>query len=287
MTYSAYRFSDRAASDAATGIDSAAALVQFERAGNELLGYVVGLGAVVGVLALIIIGGRMIHANFTGDPWIAARGMAELPWVILGIILLIAAGSLAAVLLQGSRHDTEEDLGNLVERVVQEQAAREQESSCEGGLRDPDTSTYVCPDSDRWTELSHTLPLTGADDVRCTYDGAADCYEYCFVTGFADVHNNFEHSPCTPRGDDRDLMGRSDWVWATYHCANLPSSLLNETAKSCKDAIDDFDEVPRKYQLAAGRGEGAVKRYYICTQYPAWVEANREVGDFPQDYCPD
>ena len=40
------------------------ALDEFKERGNDVLGYVAGLGVLLGVLALIIIGGRMIHANF-------------------------------------------------------------------------------------------------------------------------------------------------------------------------------------------------------------------------------
>ncbi|HLU95392.1 MAG TPA: hypothetical protein VKZ89_00975 [Thermobifida alba] len=70
--------------------------------GNTVLGWVMGLGTVIAVLALLIIAGKMVQANFTGDPWIAARGMGELPWVLLGIILLVVAAPIVSVLLGGS-----------------------------------------------------------------------------------------------------------------------------------------------------------------------------------------
>ncbi|CAL9507511.1 hypothetical protein SUDANB121_03582 [Nocardiopsis dassonvillei] len=104
------------------------AMQSFERSGNEVLGYLVGLGALIGVLALVIIAGRMIHANFTGDPWIAARGMAELPWVVLGIVLLVAGAAVAAALLQGSRHQTQRDLGEVFACMVDAQSAREHDA---------------------------------------------------------------------------------------------------------------------------------------------------------------
>ncbi|GAA1781362.1 hypothetical protein [Streptomonospora arabica] len=68
--------------------------------GNTILGWVMGLGAAIAVIALLIIAGKMVQANFTGDPWIAARGMGELPWVLLGVVLLIVAAPIVAVLLQ-------------------------------------------------------------------------------------------------------------------------------------------------------------------------------------------
>ncbi|MDE3723158.1 hypothetical protein PWG71_17335 [Nocardiopsis sp. N85] len=104
------------------------AMQSFERSGNEVLGYLIGLGALLGVLALIIIAGRMIHANFTGDPWIAARGMAELPWVVLGVVLLIAGAAVAAALLQGSRHETQRDLGEIFSCMIDAQSAREHDA---------------------------------------------------------------------------------------------------------------------------------------------------------------
>jgi hypothetical protein len=40
-----------------------------------------------------------VQANLTGDPWIAARGMGELPWVLLGVVLLLVAAPTVALLL--------------------------------------------------------------------------------------------------------------------------------------------------------------------------------------------
>jgi hypothetical protein len=67
--------------------------------GNTILGWVMGLGIVIAIIALLIIAGKMVQANFTGDPWIAARGMGELPWVLLGVVLLMVAAPLVALLL--------------------------------------------------------------------------------------------------------------------------------------------------------------------------------------------
>lgn len=249
----------------------------FEQSGNEVLGYVAGAGVVVAVLALTIIGGRMIHANFTGDPWIAARGMAELPWVVLGVVLLVVSGSLTAALLQGSRHETNDSLGTMIQRLEADQNAEERAAAdCAGALKDPRSGRFLCPDDDGWERLSHTVPLSGPKDARCTYDGAEDCYEYCFVEGFAnDLGPDWGRSPCTPGQDDYDLLENSDWIWRAYHCPNLPSNMLNEVARACPDAPDDTDDVPREY-MQGGRGESAVKRYYICTHFPEWAEANKD-----------
>ncbi|TDQ55006.1 hypothetical protein [Actinorugispora endophytica] len=74
----------------------------WQACGNTILGWVMGLGVVIAIIAVLIIAGKMVQANFTGDPWIAARGMGELPWVLLGIILLMVAAPLVAVLLRGA-----------------------------------------------------------------------------------------------------------------------------------------------------------------------------------------
>ncbi|GAA1005457.1 hypothetical protein [Nocardiopsis tropica] len=260
------------------------AMAQFQQSGNEVLGYVAWAGAVVGVLALIIIGGRMIHANFTGDPWIAARGMAELPWVVLGVVLLVASGTLAGTLLQGSYHETEDDLGSLIQGVAAEQDETEREAAgCEGALRDPDTRDVLCPDEDGWDRLHDTVPLTGADDERCTRDGKADCYDYCFDPGFHDG-NTYTRSPCTPGRDGMDLLNGGDWIWAEYHCPNLPSSLWDQSDSCPDNPVDHFDDVPREY-AAAGRGEPAMHKYYICTEFPEWANGNKREEQVGDDYC--
>ncbi|MEE2039491.1 hypothetical protein Q8791_19915 [Nocardiopsis sp. CT-R113] len=261
------------------------AMAQFQQSGNEVLGYVAWGGAVIGVLALIIIGGRMIHANFTGDPWIAARGMAELPWVVLGVVLLIASGSLAGMLLQGSYHETEDDLGSLIAGVAAEQNDVERESAgCEGALQDPDSREFVCPDDDGWERLSHSVPLTGPDDERCTRDGKADCYDYCFVSGFHDGNTAYTRSPCTPSGDDFALLKGDNWIWADYHCPNLPSNLWNESGSCPDNPVDHFDDVPREY-ARAGRGEPAMHKYYICTEFPEWANGNKREDQVGNGYC--
>lgn len=269
----------RAAADAP---QLALGLREFERTGNDILGYVAGVGAIVGVLALIVIGGRMIHANFTGDPWIAARGMAELPWVVLGVILLVVSGTLAGTLLQGSRHETGDSLGGLIQGLEASQEDIEREAAdCEGALRDPESREFVCPDEDGWERLSHTVALTGPDDERCTRGGEADCYEYCFVTGFHEG-NDYTRSPCTPR--DVDLLKSDDWIWADYHCANLPSTLWNESDACPDNPVDHFDDVPREY-ARAGRGEPAMHKYYICTEFPEWADGNKREDQVGDEYC--
>lgn len=127
----------------AAGMELAAdaARRDLERSGNEVLGYLIGLGALIGVLALVIIAGRMIHANFTGDPWIAARGMAELPWVVLGIVLLISGTAVAAALLQGSRNETQRELGQVFSCMIDEQNERE-------GRSDPSAEPSAEPTSE-------------------------------------------------------------------------------------------------------------------------------------------
>jgi hypothetical protein len=263
------------------------AMPSFETSGNNLLGYVAGLGVVLGVLALIIIGGRMIHANFTGDPWIAARGMADLPYVILAVVLILGSGSLTAMLFEGSTHNPEENVSTSIQRLVQEQASQERDAAgCEGALRS-ENGSMVCPDDDEWERLSHTVPLEGDKDPRCTRGDASDCYEYCFNSAWKDdLSSRYAHSPCTPDSDDIDTMKGDDWIWARYHCANLPSSMLNETAASCPDAPDDYRDVPRDYlDGGSAAGEATVKRYYVCTEFPEWLEANKDRAGVPGDYC--
>ncbi|MFF8766964.1 hypothetical protein ACF07Q_20805 [Nocardiopsis dassonvillei] len=262
------------------------ALQSFETSGNNLLGYVAGLGVVLGVLALIIIGGRMIHANFTGDPWIAARGMAELPYVVLAVVLIAGSGSLTAMLFEGSLHHPEEDVSTSIQALVEDQAANEREAAdCAGALQS-ENGTYLCPDDDGWEELSHTVPLSGDKDPRCTYDGAKDCYEYCFVTGFGDnAGNNFAHSPCTPESGQYEIMEARDWIWAEYHCPNLPSQWWDQS-EACEDnPVDDYDDVPREYQ-GAGRGEPAMQKYYACTEYRNWVMGNQREEKVGGNFCP-
>ncbi|MEY9214972.1 hypothetical protein NI17_017180 [Thermobifida halotolerans] len=74
----------------------------WQTCGNTILGWVMGLGAVIAIIALLIIAGKMVQANLTGDPWIAARGMGELPWVLLGVVLLMTAAPLVTLLLGAS-----------------------------------------------------------------------------------------------------------------------------------------------------------------------------------------
>ncbi|WAE73907.1 pilin [Streptomonospora nanhaiensis] len=267
------------------------AMAQFQQTGNEVLGYVAWAGAVVGVLALIIIGGRMIHANFTGDPWIAARGMAELPWVVLGVVLLIASGSLAGTLLQGSYHETENDLGTLFQGVAAEQDEIEREAAgCDGALRDPETRNVLCPGADGWDRLSHTVPLTGRDDERCTYDGKEDCYEYCFQDSmYAGGPTNHALSPCTPERELRDLMSESGWPWAAYHCPQLNRDMIEEI-DACKgdNLADGTDDLPEKYR-PGGRNPPPVEPWrwqYICEEFPAWAAANEGRGGIRINFCP-
>ncbi|MDA8368678.1 MAG: hypothetical protein M0026_02270 [Nocardiopsaceae bacterium] len=255
---------------------------EFKERGNDVLGYVAGLGVLLGVLALIIIGGRMIHANFTGDPWIAARGMAELPWVVLGVALLVAAGSLAGTLLQGSVHATEEELGTIIKDTVDKQNASEREhiddtrgpaclvrpSDKPGENGDP----YVCPDDDDWEELAAIIPLEGPEDRRCTEteDGKKDCYEYCYITPGSPI----QHSPCTTEN-----LRENSWVWADYHCPNLIEMVDELTG--CPDAPSEdsiSDEVkgahmPNYLQMA-----------YVCEHFPDWVTSTQEE---PETYCED
>jgi hypothetical protein len=248
---------------------------QFESSGNEVLGYVAGFGVVIAVLALTIIGGRMIHANFTGDPWIAARGMAELPWVVLGVVLLVASGSLAGVLLQGSRHETDEDLGAIFASVAAEQGEVEQEAAgCAGALKDPDSGRFVCPDDDGWDELANTLPLTGPKDARCTRDGAENCFEYCFVSAYASGHLVSAKCNAQPMDD----MEEDSWIWADYHCPNLGESWWNRI-DACPDAPTD-DEVPD--HLMADDPHLYLYRVYNCEHYRQWVTTNI---DEPDKYC--
>ncbi|ADH70904.1 MULTISPECIES: TrbC/VirB2 family protein [Nocardiopsis] len=260
------------------------ALQSFETSGNNLLGYVAGLGVILGVLALIIIGGRMIHANFTGDPWIAARGMAELPYVVLAVVLIAGSGSLTAMLFEGSLHHPEEDVSTSIRALVEEQAANEREAAdCAGALQSGNGS-YLCPDDDGWEELAHTVPIGSDTDPRCTRDGAEDCYEYCFDPSFGEFANAFRASPCTPDNDHFDLMESADWSFARYHCPNLPASWWDRS-EACEDnPVENAGGVPDHYP--ADLPEAKMQRYYACTEYPGWVRGNQREEKVGENFCP-
>lgn len=101
--------------------------------GRNVLGYLMAVGAVVAVLAIIIIAGRMIHANFTGDPWIAARGVADLPYVLIALCLMVAAPVLVAGILSGAPHNLH-DGGHPTDPIVEQQTPlweREANKFCE------------------------------------------------------------------------------------------------------------------------------------------------------------
>ncbi|WP_019609294.1 TrbC/VirB2 family protein [Nocardiopsis sp. CNS-639] len=253
------------------------ALQSFETSGNNLLGYVAGLGVVLGVLALIIIGGRMIHANFTGDPWIAARGMAELPYVVLAVVLIAGSGGLTAMLFEGSLHHPEEDVSTSIQALVEEQAANEREAAdCEAALQS-ENGTYLCPDDDGWEQLANTVPLSGDKDPRCTRDGAEDCYEYCYTNGSriwtGQEETGFWGSPCSD-SDYIEQMESASWIWSEYHCANLNEELWNRL-DACPDA-PDRDDIPDDL-LRGSREKTTIYRYYICENFPEWVAANSDV----------
>jgi hypothetical protein len=266
----------------------------FQNSGNELLGYVAGLGVVLGIIALVIVGGRMIHANFTGDPWIAARGMADLPYVVLAIVLIVASGTLAGNLLQGSYHETEDNLGSLIEGVAQEQGQAEQEAAdCEDGIAlQTEDRNYICPDDDGYEELDHATALSGPDDERCTSGGKENCWEYCFVPSFSVGGSGYKASPCTP--DDLDLLEPANWSYAPYHCPNLPASMWDR-AKACKDhPLENAGEVPSSYP--PDLPEAKMQKYYACEVYPEWVEGNQDkewsknshgVPTVPRNFCPE
>ncbi|WP_262391499.1 TrbC/VirB2 family protein [Nocardiopsis sp. CNR-923] len=248
------------------------ALPSLETSGNDLLGYVAGVGVILGVLALIIVGGRMIHANFTGDPWIAARGMADLPYVVLAVVLIIGSGSLTAMLFQGSLHNPSEDVSTSIQELVQSQAQEERESTgCGQRALRTDNGNYICPDDDGYEQLNHTVALSGPNDPRCTYDGAEDCYDFCYEPSFGEFANGFKASPCTP--DNLDLMEPANWPWEKYHCPNLPESWWERSA-ACKDhPLDDAGEIPDYYPTELPHTR--MQRYYACTQYPNWVQGNQ------------
>ncbi|MFI6575553.1 TrbC/VirB2 family protein [Nocardiopsis sp. NPDC050513] len=261
------------------------AMPSFETSGNDLLGYVAGIGVVLGVLALIIVGGRMIHANFTGDPWIAARGMADLPYIVLALVLIVASGSLTAMLFQGSYHDPEEDVSASIQELVQRQTREERESTeCGQRALRTDNGNYICPDDDGYEELNHTVPLSGPDDPRCTFDGAEDCYDYCFVRTFG-AFSNPPSGPCTP--DDEDLMEASNWSFAPYHCPNLNSAWWGDRGKACKDnPLDDPGDIPEEYLDGRFLPHENEQRYYACTQYPQWVRSNQDKREVYINFCP-
>lgn len=260
------------------------AMQSFETSGNNLLGYVAGLGVVLGVLALIIIGGRMIHANFTGDPWIAARGMAELPYVVLAVVLIVGSGSLTTMLFQGSLHQPEEDVSTSIQALVEDQAADEREAAdCPGALQS-ESGPYVCPGDDGWEQLAHTLPIESDKDPRCTRDGAEDCYAYCYDPSFGEFANGFRASPCTPDDDHFDLMESADWSFARYHCPNLPASWWDRS-EACKDnPVDDPGGVPDYYP--PDLPEAKMQRFYACTEYREWVTGNQREEKVGENFCP-
>ncbi|MFW5418681.1 hypothetical protein J0910_18880 [Nocardiopsis sp. CNT-189] len=228
---------------------------------EEVLGYVMGLGVLVGVLALLIIGGRMIHANFTGDPWIAARGMSELPWVLLGMVLLAGSGVLAASLLQGSVHATEEPLTEVLADGSDYQREQEEDSISEDCLQDPETSAQVCPGDEGWDSVAETVPLTGANDPRCLQDGSADCYEYCYI-GSELYGRPLTDSPCYSEGDASD----PDWIWAEYSCPNVWNDVIADGVSAC-------EPMPGEEALRiVGNEQMGLLRYYTCEYYPGWVD---------------
>ncbi|RKS06188.1 hypothetical protein DFP74_1812 [Nocardiopsis sp. Huas11] len=271
----------------------AAGRQEFNNSGNEILGYVAGLGVVLGILALVVVGGRMIHANFTGDPWIAARGMADLPYVVLAIVLIVASGTLVGSLLQGSTHETEENLGSLIEGVAQDQDEEEREAAdCEDGVAlETEDDNYICPDKDGYEELDHATALSGPDDPRCTDDGSANCWEYCYEGSFGYFSNGFKASPCTP--DDLDLMEPANWSYAPYHCPNLPASWW-ERSNACRDhPLENAGELPDEY--GTDLDTARMQKYYACVLYGDWVLGNQNkewakdsLGQFriPDHFCP-
>ncbi|MBV2366082.1 TrbC/VirB2 family protein [Streptomonospora nanhaiensis] len=244
---------------------------EFIGRGNELLGYVAGLGVLVGVIALVIIGGRMIHANFTGDPWIAARGMADLPYVVLGVILLIGSGTLAANLLQGSIHQTNQDISEVIDQAGEGQREIEQETR-PGCLPRPEDDEaedpFVCPEDDDWDDLSKTIPVQGNNDPRCKKDDEkVSCYEYCYVNPGSPI----QHSPCL----NQDF--RSDeWIWGNYACPVLDPEPRSE-APNCPDGPMP-DDAPDGITWTT---EWAY-RQYACQHFRNWVN---DMKEDPDRYC--
>ncbi|GAB3480482.1 hypothetical protein [Nocardiopsis coralliicola] len=238
-------------------------MADFVSRANDVLGYVMGLGVLVGVLALLIIGGRMIHANFTGDPWIAARGMSDLPWVLLGLVLLAGSGIMAGTLLQGSVHSTDTSLPDLLAEGVEYQEKQEEASIPDGCLQDPETDLAVCPDDDAWDDVVETAAVTGPRDPRCVSDDYANCFEYCFVppmgTGAASncaAENTFEEG----------------WIWADYACPSFFEWSLGDAAEvvppDCPDPPKEED-IPAEIQA----NSDAPVLVYACQEFPGWVSA--------------
>ncbi|MFC3998115.1 hypothetical protein ACFOVU_19455 [Nocardiopsis sediminis] len=109
----------------------------WDTCGNTLLGWIMGLGVVIAIIAILIIAGKMIQANFTGDPWIAARGMGELPWVTLGIVLLLVAAPLVALLFSGAEVEEEQSVWQVyLEENVPEPSPRDTGDPSDGPTDD-------------------------------------------------------------------------------------------------------------------------------------------------------
>lgn len=204
---------------------------EFQSGGNEILGYLMGIGVVVGVIALIIIAGRMIHANFTGDPWIAARGMSDLPYVMLGGVLLVAAGTIVSALLAGSLHERGETMADITEELDDEQQQHEadeegrtEEEHCIDVPRDMrdqiGRGARLCPGDDEWDEHAGDVLEENCEDDDCDYpdperihaaweareeSGAQvdpdDCY-----------HVTLDYELSTENGVDSSDMSASGWA---------------------------------------------------------------------------
>ncbi|QBI56342.1 hypothetical protein [Streptomonospora litoralis] len=266
------------ASEAAYRLPPAAmalAAEEFEERGNQLLGYASALGVLVGVLALIIIGGRMIHSNFTGDPWLAARGMAELPWVLLGIVLLVASGGLISTLLQGSVHETEQSVAEIIEDAEEQQEEEEFNALGDGCLEIPQEhrlsddggEQYVCPDEDdRWSRYFDVLPVTGPEDPRCTQGEEADCYRFCAA----------EEENC-------QWVEGEPWVWRDYFCplewTHTGEGFTPPKPNDCPDLLPaDTNGIPAEHD----DDPIWARRAWHCEYYPEYVEYDRPKPDL---YC--
>lgn len=91
---------------------------QLEDAGSSVIGIIIGFGIVLGILSIIVIALKMASANFQRHTRWASRGVEELPWVLLGICLLLLTVPIVTVLLSGATQSGVTEWNSLVEEQL-------------------------------------------------------------------------------------------------------------------------------------------------------------------------
>ncbi|QVQ53447.1 hypothetical protein J4H86_06730 [Spiractinospora alimapuensis] len=91
---------------------------QLENAGSAVIGIIVGFGIVLAVLSIIVIALKMASANFQRHTRWASRGVEEIPWVLLGVCLLLLTVPIVTVLLSGATQSGVTEWNSLVEEQL-------------------------------------------------------------------------------------------------------------------------------------------------------------------------